>query len=171
MSRQRGPIVGLIVGGFLLQILASVLTTAAYASYSMGLMVVALMVALGGTVVWCWGCWRFASSKGYDGALGLVLGLVLGLIGLLILALLRDKSAQSYAGPMAMNHMTHGMPTYGMPAQQPHWSQLAQGVQMGQVPTSTSGGFCHGCGKQIDVAWRACPHCGTQFAVPGRVPS
>jgi hypothetical protein len=50
---------------------------------------IGLLVAFGGHGLFVWGCWNYAKSKGYSGALGL-LGL-LSAYGLLILVLLSDK--------------------------------------------------------------------------------
>lgn len=50
---------------------------------------IALLVAFSGHGLFIWGCWNYAKSKGYLGALGL-LGLM-SAYGLLILVLLPDK--------------------------------------------------------------------------------
>lgn len=75
-----------VLAGIVLQIFARVVLLPQGGTVAL----LAIPVALAGTVCFIWGCWNYALSKGYPGYVGL-LGLF-SCLGLIILVLLPDKS-------------------------------------------------------------------------------
>lgn len=84
--------IAILLGGGLLILFVSLISGLIFKNEAETALIGLILAIIGfiGSVAYLVGCWLYAKSKGYSGALGLILGLFI--IGILILAVLPDKT-------------------------------------------------------------------------------